>query len=257
MEVRKNVFAVTGGGQGLGRAMALDLAADGARLALIDLNAERLAETRALCEEAGGEARCYVCDITDEGAVEAVFRQLHSDFGELNGLINNAGLMRDGMLIKVKDGELVGKMSQQQWQSVIDVNLTGTFLCGREAAAIMATQPSTRDKGGVIINISSVSRAGNMGQTNYSSTKAGVATMVVSWAGELARFGIRVGGIAPGVIATDMTAQMKPEAIDRMLQSVPLRRLGTQQELAHSARYIIENDFFTGRIIEMDGGLRI
>ncbi|OMH38317.1 SDR family oxidoreductase [Motiliproteus sp. MSK22-1] len=257
MEINNRVFAITGGGQGLGRAMALDLAATGAQLALIDLDENKLSESVDLCQQAGGKARSYLCDITDEPSVEAVFQQIKRDFGELNGLINNAGLMRDGMLIKVKDGELVSKMSHQQWQSVVDVNLTGAFLCGREAAAIMATQPQTKEQGGVIINISSVSRAGNMGQTNYSSTKAGVATMVVSWAGELARYGIRVGGIAPGVIATDMTAQMKPEAIDRMLQVVPLKRLGTQQELAHSARYIIENDFFTGRIIEMDGGLRI
>ena len=257
MEINNRVFAITGGGQGLGRAMALDLATSGARLALIDLDESKLSESVELCQKAGGDARSYVCNITHESSVEAVFQQIKSDFGELNGLINNAGLMRDGMLIKVKDGELVAKMSQQQWQSVIDVNLTGTFLCGREAAAMMATQPQTKERGGVIINISSVSRAGNIGQTNYSSTKSGVATMVVSWAGELARYGIRVGGIAPGVIATDMTAQMKPEAIDRMLQVIPLGRLGTQQELAHSARYIIENDFFTGRIIEMDGGLRI
>lgn len=257
MEIKNSVFAITGGGQGLGLAMACDLAASGAKLALIDLSQEKLTEAVALCQHQGGEARAYQCDVTDEAAVEATFAQIKTDFGELNGLINNAGLMRDGMLIKVKNGELLEKMSKQQWQSVIDVNMTGTFLCGREAAAIMATQPQTKDKGGVIINISSISRAGNMGQTNYSSTKAGVATMVVSWAGELARHGIRVGGIAPGVIATDMTAQMKPEAIDRMLQAVPLRRLGTQQELAHSARYIIENDFFTGRIIDMDGGLRV
>lgn len=257
MQVKDNVFAITGGGQGLGRAMALDLAASGAKLALIDLSEEKLNETAEACREAGGEARGYVCNVTEESSVESTFLQIKRDFGELNGLINNAGLMRDGMLIKVKDGELVDKMSQQQWQSVIDVNLTGTFLCGREAASIMATQPQTKEKGGVIINISSVSRAGNMGQTNYSSTKAGVATMVVSWAGELARHGIRVGGIAPGVIATDMTAQMKPEAVERMLKAVPLRRLGEQSELAHSARYIIENDFFTGRILEIDGGIRI
>ena len=144
-------------------------------------------------------------------------------------------------------------MALDQWKSVVDVNMTGTFLCGREAAGIMALQGD----GGVIINISSVSRAGNMGQTNYSATKAAVATMVVSWAGELARFGIRTGGIAPGVISTEMTAQMKPEAIDRMVQAVPLKRLGEVAEMAHTLQYIIENDFFTGRVVEMDGGLRI
>lgn len=253
MQIKDSVFVITGGGRGLGRAMAESLAAQGAVLALIDLNREALDDACAACEQSGGKALGYVCNITDEAEVENTFQQIRGDCGQINGLINNAGLMRDGMLIKVKDGELVGKMGLDQFQSVFDVNVTGTFLCGREAAAIMAQQ----GKGGVIVNISSVSRAGNMGQTNYSATKSAVATMVVSWAGELARHGIRTGGIAPGVIATEMTAQMKPEAIDRMVQAVPLKRLGEVEEMAHTLKYIIENEFFTGRIVEMDGGLRI
>lgn len=253
MKVKGSVFVITGGGQGLGRAMAENLASQGAVLALIDLSQEKLVEACAACEAVGGKAHGYVCNITDEASVEATFAEIKSECGQVNGLINNAGLMRDGMLIKVKDGELKGKMGLDQFQSVVDVNVTGTFLCGREAAAIMAVQGT----GGVIVNISSVSRAGNMGQTNYSATKSAVATMVVSWAGELARHGIRTGGIAPGVIATEMTAQMKPEAIDRMVQAVPLKRLGEVEEMAHTLKYIIENEFFTGRIVEMDGGLRI
>lgn len=253
MQIKDSVFVITGGGQGLGRAMAENLASQGAVLALLDLNQEKLAEACAACEAVGGKAYSYVCNITDESSVEATFADIKNDCGQINGLINNAGLMRDGMLIKVKDGELTDKMGLDQFQSVVDVNMTGTFLCGREAAAIMAVQGT----GGVIINVSSVSRAGNMGQTNYSATKSAVATMVVSWAGELARHGIRTGGIAPGVIATEMTAQMKPEAVDRMVQAVPLRRLGEVEEMAHTLKYIIENEFFTGRIVEMDGGLRI
>ncbi|WP_299183410.1 SDR family oxidoreductase [uncultured Neptuniibacter sp.] len=253
MQIKDSVFVITGGGRGLGRAMAENLAEKGGKVALIDLSQESLDEACAACAEHGVEARGYVCNITDESAVENTFAQIKADFGEINGLINNAGLMRDGMLIKVKDGELQAKMSLEQFQSVVDVNMTGTFLCGREAAAAMAVQ----GKGGVIVNISSVSRAGNMGQTNYSATKSAVATMVTSWAGELARHKIRVGGIAPGVIATEMTAQMKPEAIDRMVSAVPLRRLGEVEEMAHTLQYIVENDFFTGRIVEMDGGLRI
>jgi len=253
MQIKDSVFVVTGGGRGLGRAMAEHLAVLGAKLALIDLDGAVLEEAVGGCQEAGGEARGYVCNITDEASVENTFAQIKADFGQINGLINNAGLMRDGMLIKVKDGELVGKMGLDQWQSVVDVNQTGSFLCGREAAGIMAVQGN----GGVIVNISSVARAGNMGQTNYSATKAAVATMVVAWGRELARFGIRTGGIAPGVIATDMTAQMKPEAIERLVSAVPLRRLGEVSEMAHTLQYIIENDFFTGRVVEMDGGLRM
>ena len=253
MQIKNNVFVITGGGRGLGRAMAESLARQGAGLALIDLSEENLREVVASCLALGGEARGYICDITNEAAVEDCFAKIKTEFGKINGLVNNAGLMRDGMLIKVKDGELQDKMSLDQFQSVVNVNMLGSFLCGREAAAIMAVQ----GEGGVIVNISSVSRAGNIGQTNYSATKAAVATMVASWAGELARHKIRVGGIAPGVIATEMTAQMKPEAIDRMISAVPLRRLGETEEMAHTLQYIIENDFFTGRIVEMDGGLRI
>ncbi|MCO4759069.1 MAG: SDR family oxidoreductase [Oceanospirillaceae bacterium] len=253
MQVKDSVFVITGGGRGLGRAMAEHLAKQGGKLALIDLDQEALDQAIGQCQELGGEARGYICNITDEPAVESTFAQIKEEFGEINGLVNNAGLMRDGMLIKMKDGKLVGKMALDKWESVLTVNMTGTFLCGREAAGIMAEQ----GKGGVIVNISSVSRAGNMGQTNYSATKAGVATMAVSWSRELARFGIRVGGIAPGVIATEMTAQMKPDAIERMVSAVPLRRLGEVEEMSHTLQYIIENEFFTGRVVEMDGGLRI
>lgn len=253
MQIKDNVFVITGGGQGLGRAMAESLAAQGAVVALIDLNQEKLDEACAVCEKLGGKACGYLCNITNEAEVENTFRLIKEECGQINGLVNNAGLMRDAMLIKVKDGELVSKMALSQFQSVVDVNMTGTFLCGREAAAVMALQ----GKGGVIVNISSVSRAGNMGQTNYSATKSAVATMVVSWAGELARHGIRTGGIAPGVIATDMTAQMKPEALERLVQGVPLKRLGEVEEMAHTLKYIIENEYFTGRIIEMDGGIRV
>ncbi|MFT2111545.1 SDR family oxidoreductase [Marinomonas sp. 2405UD68-3] len=253
MQAQDKVFVITGGARGLGAGMAAHLASQGAHIALIDIDQASVDSAADALLSQGIKANGYACDITNEEQVENTFVSIKNDFGGVHGLVNNAGLMQDGMLIKVKDGELVGKMSLQQWQSVIDVNLTGTFLCGREAASIMAQQ----GEGGVIVNVSSVSRAGNAGQTNYSATKAGVASMVVTWAKELARYKIRVGGIAPGVIATAMTAQMKPEAIERMLRAVPLRRLGEVEEMAHTLQYIVENDFFTGRIIEMDGGLRV
>ena len=136
---------------------------------------------------------------------------------------------------------------------MIDVNLTGVFLCGREAATHMIQSR----EGGVIINISSVSRAGNIGQTNYSAAKAGVAAMTVTWAKELARHNIRAGAIAPGFINTDMVASMKPEALEKTTSQIPLRRLGDPNEIAHTAKYIFENDYFTGRIIEIDAGTRM
>lgn len=254
MQIANSTIVITGGAQGLGLAMASHFAADGVNLALIDMNAETLAAAEQQCLAAGAkQVRGYVLNVTDEAAVEHVFADINQAFGGMDVLINNAGILRDGLLIKMKDGEITQKMPLQQFQSVLDVNLTGSFLCGREAAAHMAKA----GKGGVIINISSVARAGNMGQTNYAATKAGVVAMTVTWARELGRFGIRCGAIAPGFIETPMTASMKPEAIDRALSMVPLRRWGQPDEIAHSARYIIENDFFSGRVVEIDGGVRL
>lgn len=254
MQIKDSVIVITGGAQGLGRSMAEHFAAQGARLALVDMNETVLSEAVLACQAQGaGEVRSYVLNVTDEASVENGFAQIDRDFGGIHVLINNAGVLRDGMLIKYKNGELTHKMPLSQWQSVIDVNLTGTFLCGREAAAVMAQ----RENGGVIINISSVARAGNIGQTNYAATKAGVVAMTVTWARELGRFGIRCGAIAPGFIETPMTQAMKPEAVERALAMVPLKRWGQPAEVADSARYIIENDFFSGRVIEIDGGVRL
>jgi len=249
MKIQDSVFVITGGARGLGLTMAQKISGKGGRCALIDLDESALAvATKTL----GSGSRGYVCNIADEAEVEAVFAKIVGDFGRLDGLINNAGILRDGMLIKIKDGELQDKMSLRQWQSVIDVNLTGTFLCGREAAAVMAQAGN----GGVIVNISSIAKAGNIGQSNYAASKAGVASLVATWSRELARFNIRAVGIAPGVISTDMTDSMKPEALERIEKMVPVRRLGDRKELAQAALFVIENDYMNGRLIELDGGLR-
>ncbi|MGE4405255.1 SDR family oxidoreductase [Pseudomonas sp.] len=252
MQIQDKVIIVTGGGQGLGRAMGEYLAGKGARLALVDLNQERLDEAVAACKAAGGDARAYRCNVADEAQVIDMVTRVVEDFGGLHGLVNNAGILRDGLLLKVKDGE-ISTMSLAQWQAVIDVNLTGVFLCTREVAAKMVELQSQ----GAIVNISSISRAGNMGQTNYSAAKAGVASATVVWAKELARYGIRVAGIAPGFIETEMVASMKPEALEKMTAGIPLRRMGKPAEIAHSVAYIFENDYYTGRILELDGGLRL
>ena len=252
MQLQDKVIIVTGGGQGLGRAMAEHLAGRGARLALVDLNQDRLDEAVAACKAAGGDARAYLCNVADEEQVTQTVARIAEDFGAINGLVNNAGILRDGLLLKVKDGVMT-KMSLAQWQAVIDVNLTGVFLCTREVAAKMIELNSQ----GAIINISSISRAGNVGQTNYSAAKAGVAAATVTWAKELSRYGIRVAGIAPGFIETEMTLGMKPEALEKMTSGIPLKRMGKVEEIAHSAAYIFENDYYTGRILELDGGLRI
>jgi 3-oxoacyl-[acyl-carrier protein] reductase len=253
MNLKNKVIAITGGAQGLGRAMALSLADKGANLALIDMNEEKLKESVALCEAKGVKAKYYVANISSEDVVNNLFKQIASDMGGLDGLVNNAGILRDGLMIKHKEGQLQGKLTLSEWQAVIDVNLTGVFLCAREAAIVMADNKTQ----GAIVNISSISRAGNMGQSNYSAAKAGVAAMTVTWAKELARFGIRVGAVAPGFIATEMTASMKPEALEKICALIPLKRMGKPEEIAHAVNFILENDYFSGRVVEVDGGLRI
>jgi 3-oxoacyl-[acyl-carrier protein] reductase len=253
MDLKDKVIAITGGAQGLGLAMARAFARRGARLALIDINASVLASAREALANEGTQVEVFETNVADEASVVATFDALLMHFGQLNGLINNAGITRDGLMLKVKDGQVTDQMSLAQWQMVIDVNLTGVFLCGREAATRMINSASE----GVIINISSISKAGNFGQTNYSAAKAGVAAMAVTWAKELARYNIRTGAIAPGFIATEMVMGMKPEALEKMAAGIPLKRLGQPDEIAQMALTIFENDYISGRVFEVDGGLRL
>jgi 3-oxoacyl-[acyl-carrier protein] reductase len=253
MQLGKKVVVITGAARGLGRAMALAFAARGADIAALDRESEALAETVAQCEAQGSRARAYHMDVTAEAQVIRSFDAVVADLGRFDVLVNNAGITRDALLLKAQDGSIHSKMSLAQWQAVIDVNLTGVFLCGREGAERMIQ----RGQGGLILNISSISREGNPGQTNYSAAKAGVAAMTVVWAKELARYGIRVAAIAPGFCATEILSAMKPEMVERVKAAVPLHRLGEPPEIASTAVFIAENDFVTGRVIEVDGGLRL
>jgi 3-oxoacyl-[acyl-carrier protein] reductase len=247
------VVAVTGGGRGIGKSIASAFAARGAHIALLDLNGSDLESTRRELEAAGARVTTAIVNVANEEQVIQALDAVVASFGRLDVLVNNAGITKDALLVKVKDGEVVGKMSLAQWQSVIDVDLTGVFLCTREAAERMIRLGN----GGVIINISSISRAGNHGQTNYSAAKAGVAAMTVVWAKELARHRIRTGSIAPGFTRTDILSAMTPETLEKVTAPVPLKRLGMPEEVAHAAVFITENDFFTGRCLEIDGGLRL
>ena len=253
MDVRNKTVVVTGAGRGIGRAIALQLAAHGADIAVFDLNAREVDETAALCTALSVHARGYRVNVAEEGDVCAAMMQVAKDFGRLDGLVNNAGIVHDGLLVKVKDGAVTHRMSMDQWNSVISVNLSGVFLCAREAAAHMIEL----GHGGVIVNISSISRVGNAGQSNYSAAKAGVESMGVVWAKELARYGIRVGSVAPGFTNTEILSSMRPEVLNKLMAPVPLKRLGQSDEIAHAVRFIFENDFFTGRCLDVDGGLRL
>lgn len=256
MEIAGKVFAITGAAQGLGLAAATHLASKGANLALLDVNESKLQGAVEACLQASkdfdNEVRNYEVNVADELAVTTTFDHIVDDYSALHGLINNAGITRDALLLKVTDGKVKSRMSLDHWQAVIDVNLTGVFLCGREAATKMVES----DSGGVIVNIASISKAGNIGQTNYSAAKSGVEAMTVTWAQELSRYGIRCVAIAPGFTETDMVASMKPEALHIMAQRIPLRRLGSPKHIASTIAFAIENEYISGRTIEVDGGLR-
>jgi len=253
MQIKDKVVAITGGARGIGKATAAAFAQRGARIALVDLVPADLEAARSELAARGAEVRSYAANVAKEEQVSAALDGVVADFGRLDVMINNAGIIKDAMLVKVKEGAVVGKMSLEQWQAVIDVNLTGVFLCGREAAERMIRL----GHGGVIVNIASISKAGNPGQSNYSAAKAGVTALAVVWARELARFGIRAASIAPGFTRTDILSAMPPEMLEKMTAPVPLKRLGLPEEVAHAAVFIAENDYFTGRSIDLDGGLRL
>ena len=253
MKLENSVILITGAARGLGAAMARAVASRGARPVLVDLDEASLGNTRQACEELGAEVGCHAADVSSETEVEQLFEQTVNDFGRLDVLINNAGILRDGLLVKAKDGEVVDKLSLEKWQAVLDVNLTGVFLCGREAAAQMVRLKSP----GCIINMSSLSRAGNFGQSNYSASKAGVAALTVVWAKELARHGIRVNAIAPGFVKTEMVASMRPEILEKIAAGIPAGRLCEPEEIAHAALYLLKNDYMNGRVLEIDGAARL
>lgn len=253
MDIKGKTIVITGAARGLGQKMAEVVAGQGANVALVDLDHSKLQESVHLCKVAGGGVRDYAVDVTDEAAVEALFNSVHKDFGSVDGLINNAGVTSDALLVKVENGKIKKKMSLVDFNKVGAVDLMGVFLCGREAAVHMIEG----GHGGVIINISSISRGGNVGQTNYSAAKAGVAAMTVTWAKELARHKIRVAGIAPGFCNTQMVAKIPPKILDRIVSTIPLRRLANPEEIGRTALFILQNDYCTGRILEIDGGLRL
>ena len=253
MDIKDKTIVVTGGGQGLGRAMAVYLASQGAKPALVDLNQQNLDETARLCAEAGNEAKTYLANVSKEEQVISSFAAIADQQGSIGGLINNAGVLRDGLLVKAKEGEIIKRLSLAEWQAVIDVNLTGVFLCGREAA----TQMIQSGKGGVIVNISSVSRAGNIGQTNYSAAKAGVAAMTVTWAKELARYNIRAAAIAPGFIETEMTAELGDDVMQEWLKTVPLNRPGTTEDVANAVLFLASDmsTYVSGQTLNVCGAM--
>jgi len=243
---------VTGGARGLGRTFALDLASAGAAVGACDTDAEGLAALSSDAVQTGYSIWTQEADVTAEASVEQLFADFVAHAGGIDAVVNNAGLNRDGLLIR-KSGDSLEKFPLAKWQAVIDVDLTGVFLCAREAAYHMVGQQT----GGVIVSISSLSHKGNIGQTNYAAAKAGVVAMTRTWAIELSRYGIRSVAISPGLTATEMALAMPEEARKRLTDAIPLRRMAEPQEISHAVRFALENDFVNGRVIDVDGGLRL
>ena len=248
MRLQDKVCLITGGAAGIGRATAELFAQHGAIVVVADV---RQASTAGL----GEHASAYAVNVTDRQAVQAWVDEVAAKYGRIDILINNAGITRDGQLVKMKDGQLTGQMSEEAFDLVVDVNLKGVFNCTQAAVPHMINSG-----GGAILNASSVvGLDGNFGQTNYVATKAGVVGMTKVWARELGRYNIRVNAIAPGFIATDMTAAMPEKVFQGMVGHTPLGRAGQPQDIAQAYLFLAsdEANFISGVTLRVDGGLVI
>ncbi len=242
---KDKVVLVTGGSRGIGKAVSLLFAKEGAKV-LINFKGNKEAAERTMMEakELGGEAYLYQADVSKEDEVENMFKDILTKFGRLDIVINNAGITRDNLLLRMKI---------EDWDEVLAVNLRSVFLCTRAAAKIMIKQRSGR-----IINISSiVGERGNIGQANYSSAKAGIIGFTKSVARELAGRGITVNAIAPGFIETEMTQSVSQELKDAYLKQIPLQRFGKPEEVAYVVKFLASDEasYITGIVINVDGGL--
>jgi 3-oxoacyl-[acyl-carrier protein] reductase len=244
-------IVISGAASGMGRHFAIRLAEAGAQVAGGDVNEAGLAETASMAK-GPGKLHTRKLNVADEADVGAFVEWAHGAMGGLNGLINNAGILRDGLLVK-KDRETgeIKKLSKEQWDAVIAVNLTGATLLARDCVAKMA---ATGSKPGVVVNMSSVSRHGNRGQSNYSAAKAALAANTKTWSLEWAPFGVRCTAIAPGMVETPMTQGMNQKARDALVAAIPVGRIGTPEDLWIAVKFALECDYFNGRTIDVDGG---
>jgi 3-oxoacyl-[acyl-carrier protein] reductase len=246
MQLKDLKVIVTGGAQGMGAHFATRLMEAGAQVAVGDVNEERLAALPSAIHRRR-------LDVSKEEECVAFVQWAHEAMGGLNGLINNAGILRDSLLVK-KDrttGE-VKKLSTADWNAVVAVNLTGATFMVREVVAKMV---QTDQRPGVIVNMSSIARHGNRGQSNYVSAKAALAANTFTWAREFAPFGIRVGAVAPGMVETPMTQGMNQKARDALVANIPVGRIGLPEDLWLAVKFVLECEYFNGRTIDVDGGL--
>ena len=244
---------VTGAASGIGRCIALEMARAGAKVVAGDLDMDGLKNLVTEAVELPGEIYGLHLDVANESSVKDFIPLASSKIGYANTLVNNAGILRDGLLVTQDEEGWLRKLPTAQWKRVIDVNLTGAFFMAREFTALAIEQNISP---ALIINISSVTRSGNPGQSNYSASKAGLDADTRTWALELAAFGFRVAGIAPGLTNTPILSRVSPDALAEMTATIPLGRIAEPYEIWQVARFIIECDYFTGSIIDVDGGAR-
>jgi 3-oxoacyl-[acyl-carrier protein] reductase len=250
MRLKDKVALITGGAAGIGKATAKRFLEEGARVVICDVNAEA---GEAAVEELGGTVEFYQVNVADRQAVQAWVDDVVAKHDQVDVLVNNAGVLRDNTLVKVKDGELIKQMPEAEFDLVIAVNLKGVFNCTQAVAPYMIKQGR-----GVILNASSVvGLDGNFGQTNYVATKAGVIGMTKVWARELGRHNVRVNAVAPGFIATEMVMQMPERILERMKARIPLGRMGQPSEIADAYLFLASDEasYISGTVLRVDGSI--
>lgn len=235
---------VTGAARGIGQAIAVKLAAEGADIALCDLQSDWLAETAGKVQALGRKAQCYTVDVSNAAQVQAVVSAVEKDFGKIDILVNNAGITKDTFLIR---------MTEQDWDAVLNINLKGTFLFSKAVA-----RPMMKQRSGAIVNVASIiGLIGNAGQCNYAASKAGVIALTKSVAKELASRGIRANAVAPGFIKTKMTENLPADIQAKMLEAIPLARFGEPEDVANVVLFLASDAaaYVTGQVVTVCGGM--
>ncbi len=245
MRLKDRVAIVTGGGSGIGESTVLRFVDEGAKVTIVDIVPEGANRVAEAVKEKGGEAQVSIANICKKADVDEMVAATLERFGKVDILINNAGINRDS---------IAKKMTEEQWDQVMDVNLKGTFLCSQAAAVPMMEQNYGR-----IVNTASIGALGNIGQANYAASKAGVMGLTKTLALELARFNITVNCVSPGATKTPMTAAMPPEFAEKLTKKIPLRRFAEPNELANAHLFLAseESSYITGQIIFVDGGISV